>query len=109
MWDKGRALARACCGTPCSIVLDDFGELNTLDERKHALQALLGDGIRELTYEYDSGDSWRFRIAVKPLARLDPDWCYPLCTAGTRAAPPYDVGGPPGCKKFLAAIRNPAP
>lgn len=32
---------------------------------------------------------------------------YPLCTGGARAAPPDDVGGPPGYEEFLAAIKDP--
>jgi len=87
--------------------VDDFEELNMLDERKQTLEAALGDSIREFMYEYDFGDSWRHRIAVKPVARPDTDWHYPLCTGGARAAPPDDVGGPPGYEEFLAAIKDP--
>jgi hypothetical protein len=87
--------------------VDDFEELNMLDERKQTLQAALGDGIREFLYEYDFGDSWHCRILVKRLARPNTDWHYPLCTAGARAAPPDDVGGPSGYEQFLAAIKNP--
>jgi hypothetical protein len=85
---------------------DDFGELDMLDERKQTLEAALGDSIREFLYEYDFGDGWRHRIAVKPLARPNTDWHYPLCTGGARAAPPDDVGGPPGYEEFLAAIKD---
>jgi hypothetical protein len=87
--------------------VDDFEELNMLDEKKQTLEATLGEDIRELLYEYDFGDSWHHRIAVKPLARPNPDWHYPLCTGGARAAPPDDVGGPPGYEQFLAAIKDP--
>ncbi len=87
--------------------VDDFEELNMLDERKQTLEAALGDGIREFVYEYDFGDSWRHRITVKRLARPNTDWHYPLCTGGARAAPPDDVGGPPGYEEFLAAIKDP--
>ena len=85
----------------------DFEELNMLDERKQTLEAALGDSIREFVYEYDFGDSWRHRIAVKPLARPNTNWHYPLCTGGARAAPPDDVGGPPDYEEFLAAIKDP--
>jgi Plasmid pRiA4b ORF-3-like protein len=86
--------------------VDDFEELNMLDEKKQTLEATLGEDIREFLYEYDFGDSWRHRIAAKPLARPNPDWHYPLCTGGARAAPPDDVGGPPGYEQFLAAIKD---
>jgi hypothetical protein len=72
--------------------VDDFEELNMLDERKQTLQAALGDGIREFLYDYDFGDSWHCRILVKPLARPNTAWHYPLCTAGARAAPPVSSG-----------------
>ena len=87
--------------------VDDFGELNMLDERKQTLEGALSDSAREFLYEYDVGDSWRHRIAVKPLARPNPDWHYPLCTGGARAAPPDDVGGPGGYEEFLDAIKDP--
>jgi hypothetical protein len=87
--------------------VDDFEELNMLDEKKQTLEATLGEDIREFLYEYDFGDSWHHRIAAKPLARPNPDWHYPLCTGGARAAPPDDVGGSPGYEQFLAAIKDP--
>jgi Plasmid pRiA4b ORF-3-like protein len=85
----------------------DLEELNMLDERKQTLAATLGESIREFIYEYDFGDSWRCRIAAKPLARPNTDWHYPLCTGGARAAPPDDVGGTTGYEEFLAAIKDP--
>lgn len=86
--------------------IDDFEELNWLDERRQTLKSVLSDRIHEFTYEYDFGDSWRCRIAVKPLAQPVPDWSYPLCTGGARAAPPDDVGGVSGYETFLAAIKD---
>lgn len=87
--------------------VDDLDELNMLDERKQTLVGALGESAREFHYEYDFGDSWRHRIAVKPLAGPNPEWHYPLCTGGARAAPPDDVGGPGGYEEFLAAIKDP--
>lgn len=87
--------------------VDDFGELDMLDERKQSLDAVLAESARAFLYEYDFGDSWRCRIAAKPLARPNTDWQYPLCTGGARAAPPDDVGGPGGYEEFLAAIKDP--
>ena len=42
-------------------------------------------------------------LVVQP----NPDWFYPLCIAGARAAPPDDVGGAPGYAEFLSAIQDP--
>jgi hypothetical protein len=84
----------------------DLEEMNMLDERRRTLESVLGEH-RELLYTYDFGDSWEHRITIKPLARPQRDWHYPLCIGGARAAPPDDVGGPPGYEEFLAAIKNP--
>ncbi|HEX5418974.1 MAG TPA: plasmid pRiA4b ORF-3 family protein [Gammaproteobacteria bacterium] len=86
----------------------DLDELGMLDERRRTLEAVLGNSIRGFIYEYDFGDGWRHRIQVEPIAQPEPDWFYPLCTAGERAAPPDDVGGPPGYAEFLSTIENPS-
>jgi len=86
--------------------VDDFENLNMLNERRQTLEAALGDSLRAFIYEYDFGDSWRCRIAVKPLARPNAEWQFPLCSGGARAAPPDDVGGPGGYEEFLAAIKD---
>lgn len=87
--------------------LDDFGELDMLDERRQTLEATLGEANREFVYEYDFGDSWRCRITAKALAHPNLEWHYPLCTDGARAGPPDDCGGPLGYEEFLAAIKDP--
>lgn len=85
----------------------DLDELDMLDEKRLTLEAALGDSPRTFIYEYDFGDSWRHHIKVKPLTEPFPDWFYPLCVAGERAAPPDDVGGVMGYAEFLSAIRDP--
>jgi hypothetical protein len=85
----------------------DLEELDMLDEKKCTLEGVLGDRLREFVYEYDFGDSWRHHIKVKPIIQPNPDWFYPLCIAGERAAPPDDVGGVPGYALFLSAIQDP--
>ena len=37
--------------------VDDFGELNMLDQRKQTLKGALGESARGFNYEYDLGDS----------------------------------------------------
>ncbi|MDB6090144.1 MAG: plasmid pRiA4b family protein [Gammaproteobacteria bacterium] len=49
---------------------------------------------------------WR-RIEVRDVEKHNAEWAYPLCVAGARAAPPDDVGGPPGYEEFLRAIKDP--
>lgn len=84
----------------------ELEELDMLDEKNRTLESVLGE-LREFVYEYDFGDSWRHRIEAKLIANPNPDWFYPLCIGGARAAPPDDVGGPPGYAEFLSAIGNP--
>jgi len=45
-------------------------------------------------YEYDFGDLWRHEIRVEQILPRDPMQAYPVCTAGARAAPPEECGGP---------------
>lgn len=85
----------------------DLEELNMLNEKKFTLDEVLGDSIREFTYDYDFGDSWRHHITVTPIAKPRTDWSYPLCVAGAGAAPPEDVGGVGGYEEFLSAIKDP--
>jgi hypothetical protein len=59
-----------------------------------------------LFYEYDFGDSWMHVIQLtrKP---SEPGVKYPRCIAGSRRAPPEDVGGPSGYFDFLEAWHDP--
>lgn len=85
----------------------ELADLEMLSEVKVTLEAALGERGREFLYEYDFGDSWVCRVAVKPLRRPNSDWSYPVCTGGARAVPPEDVGGTSGYEDFLAAIQDP--
>jgi len=85
----------------------DLDEMGMLDEAGHTLADLLGATIKTFLYEYDFGDSWLHRIDVAAISTPNPDWEYPLCVAGARAAPPDDVGGVPGYEDFLVAIGDP--
>jgi hypothetical protein len=84
----------------------ELEELNMLDEGKYTLERALVESAHEFVYEYDFGDSWRHLVQVKLVTKPNIEWFYPLCVAGARAAPPDDVGGPPGYMEFLAAIKN---
>lgn len=60
----------------------------------------------QLVYEYDFGDGWRHQIDMHRALRED-GVKYPRCTAGSRSAPPEDVGGSYGYAEFLEAWRDP--
>ena len=58
-------------------------------------------------YEYDFGDSWEHVLELTRAPR-EAGVKYPRCVAGTRSAPPEDVGGTSGYGDFLDAWRDPA-
>lgn len=58
-------------------------------------------------YVYDMGDYWEHDIAVRRIAAIPADEERDLCAYlvdGARAAPPEDVGGPPGYEQAIAAF-----
>ena len=62
----------------------------------------------KLRYEYDFGDGWEHEIKVEKALDADPTTHYPRCTAGNRACPPDDCGGPFGYEELLRAIQAPS-
>ena len=58
-------------------------------------------------YEYDFGDSWKHVLELTRAPR-EAGVKYPRCIAGTRSAPPEDVGGTSSYEDFLDAWRDPA-
>ena len=57
-------------------------------------------------YVYDFGDQWIHHITVEKIHRPAPNTLYPRCSAGRRACPPEDCGGPLGYERTLRAIRS---
>jgi hypothetical protein len=94
-------------GGACYGLLDPGGNDDMLDERRYRLAQLADNGAR-FTYEYDFGDDWEHEVRVEKLLPADADARYPRCTAGARACPPEDCGGPGGYAKLLAALADPA-
>ena len=75
-----------------------------LDDRKGKLQRLLSPG-QKFTYLYDFGDSWTHLITVEKIETNLDYLGSATIIDGQRAAPPEDVGGPPGYEEFLDAIQ----
>lgn len=71
------------------------------------LATVLDRGIREFLYVYDFGDNWRHRITVLDVRQGEADVEYPRFIAGTRRAPPEDVGSISGFEEFLEAVTDP--
>lgn len=59
------------------------------------------------SYEYDFGDGWKHQLIVEERFEPKAGVAYPVCTAGARACPPEDCGGPWGYADFIEAIQNP--
>lgn len=83
----------------------DEGELGFEDERKVKLDHLVGVN-QSVVYEYDFGDGWTHDVKVEQALEVDNHFRYPACTAGARACPPEDVGGPPGYETLIAALSD---
>jgi Plasmid pRiA4b ORF-3-like protein len=95
-------------GGACYGLRDPDGDnADMLDERRYRLAQLADNGAR-FTYEYDFGDDWGHEVRVEKLLPADAGVRYPRCTAGARACPPEDCGGPGGYADLLAALADPA-
>ncbi len=78
------------------------------DDTEWTLREVLATATKEFLYVYDFGDQWEHRIVVEPESRTGAGrLLVPLCLAGENAAPPEDVGGPPGYAEFVAALADP--
>lgn len=58
-------------------------------------------------YLYDFGDDWYHDVEIEGRDAPEPGATYPRCTAGARACPPEDCGGPSGYLDLLAILADP--
>lgn len=76
-----------------------------VDGRAAPLGAVASAGSK-LVYRYDFGDDWEHEVVVQ---RVDSRGERSVrCTAGERACPPEDCGGPHGYGHMLEVLANPA-
>ncbi len=58
-------------------------------------------------YEYDFGDGWTHDVVLEAIGGRQTRTKYPRCSAGARACPPEDCGGPHGYARLLATLADP--
>lgn len=58
-------------------------------------------------YDYDFGDGWSHEVRLEAIEPRQKGTGYPRCTAGERACPPEDCGGPAGYQRLLEALADP--
>jgi len=87
---------------------DKLCERNIIDEHRPRLREVVSAVGAKFNYEYDLGDGWHHELSLEAIVKPEPGAHYPRCIGGERAAPPEDIGGPPGYENFLHAITDPA-
>jgi hypothetical protein len=103
-WDNSH-LHQFTIGKRSYGMVDIDGPSELEDERGARLQEVAKRGDK-LVYVYDFGDDWEHDITIErvtTVAKPPP----PRCTAGQRACPPEDCGGPWGYERLLRAIADP--
>jgi hypothetical protein len=82
-------------------------DMDMLSSRSIKLSQLVDEGVQKFQYIYDFGDNWEHIVTVEKTLDTDATAKYPHCTAGKRACPPEDCGGPWNYDEFLVAISDP--
>ena len=77
------------------------------EESAVRLSDLAAKKVKKIHYAYDMGDDWGHTVLIEKVLEPEPGQHYPVCTAGKRACPPEDCGGPWGYADFLDAIADP--
>ncbi|TMR90344.1 plasmid pRiA4b ORF-3 family protein [Nonomuraea basaltis] len=83
----------------------EYGD-NHSSEYDATLAGLLPEPGEWLAYRYDFSDCWDHDLVVEKIHRAAPKALYPRCSAGGRACPPEDSGGPEGFADLLRALRH---
>ena len=80
-------------------------DIEVLESRKMTLEKVFSGGRTSFLYEYDLGDSWVHELTLLSASQGEEKLG---CTAGARACPPEDCGGPMGYYELLVALSDPS-
>jgi len=107
-WEESHLYAFTIAGRKYGIPgrEHDYGR-KVYDARRYALARLLGEPPARFEYVYDFGDCWEHAIEIEGSEEAVYRKQYPICVDGAERCPPEDVGGPPGYREFLRALRDP--
>lgn len=86
---------------------DEFGDLDTKNEKRYRLNQFVERKGFKFVYEYDFGDSWEHTVHIEAILPVEKGGQYPVCVAGKRACPLEDIGGVWGYDDFLKALADP--
>ena len=85
-------------------MVDVEDEIFAVDEHAAPLGAV-ARASTQMVYRYDFGDDWEHDIVVENVKPNGGDSI--TCSAGARACPPEDCGGPPGYENVLRVLSDP--
>jgi hypothetical protein len=99
-------------GEPAEIgIPDDDGGFRADQKIKVGWEIKISDYFsaenNKASYTYDFGDSWEHGLKLEEILPRDIALTYPACTAGKRACPPEDCGGPAGYYSLLDILADP--
>ena len=80
---------------------------NVKDECSALVRDLLMQPKDSLEYIYDFGDHWQHSVVLEKIVKSDSENPQPGCSAGARACPPEDCGGPGGFENILEILADP--
>jgi len=98
---------RRAGGMRFGIPTDVFVDAPPLPGWDYRVADVLTPDHPQMEYEYDFGDGWRHRVLLEEALAAAPGKKYPRCTAGERAGPPDDCGGPPGYAALIETLADP--
>ncbi len=84
-----------------------WGEPDMMSSRSIKLSRLVDEGIKKFRLHLRLWRQLGAHVTIEKTLDADPSAKYPQCTAGKRACPPEDCGGPWNYDDFLKAINDP--